>query len=318
MQQPREEHGVTDGTQVIRVVRRSPDRASVGALIVYAAAVVLIVLVPSLRRLQLLPTFHKEVVGSPPRISDPATVDELVTVPQFATSRLERSVHVAREWKLIGGVGVNVVTVNPKGDSVNIVLGLAKGTVLSQARFGRESFGSMVRRFKPRVAINGTHFNLKTNAPVGALVMEGRLIYDGLSSGVLTIAEDGTVKIQYHRSRFGRDFRWATNIRTAIGAGPMLLRNGRVVLVPYDEGFGDPSLFALARRSAVGVTAHGKLLLTTVHTPITLNKLAFIMLSLGAVDAMALDGGSSSALYSNGEFITKPQRQLTNVILVYD
>jgi exopolysaccharide biosynthesis protein len=33
---------------------------------------------------------------------------------------------------------------------------------------------------------------------------------------------------------------------------------------------------------------------------------------------MALDGGSSSALYSNGQFITKPGRKLTNLILVYD
>jgi len=302
-------------------VARGTDRASIGALMVYAAAVAVVVSLPVLRRLYTPGPPSGGAAGLPAAgasTSAPTEIDELVTAPQFATSQLERSAHVARTWEKIGGVGVNIVTVNPRPGNVNVVLGLAKGTVLSQGRFGRESFGSMVRRFRPRVAVNGTHFNLRTNAPVGALVMEGRLIYDGLSSAVLTVGEDGRVRIEYHRSKFGRDFGWAGTIRTAIGAGPMLLRNGRVTLTPHDEGFGDPSLFALARRSAVGVTPEGKLLLVTIHTPVTLNKLAYILLRLGAVDAMALDGGSSSALYSNGQFITTPSRQLTNLILVYD
>jgi exopolysaccharide biosynthesis protein len=225
---------------------------------------------------------------------------------------------VNRAWRIVGGVGVNIVTVNPKARNVHIVLGLAEGTVLSEGRFGRESFGSMVRRFRPRVAIDGTYFDLRSNEPVGALVMENRLIYDGLCSGVLLVTEQGDVRIEYRTGTFGRSFGWPQEIRTAVGAGPTLLQKGRVALRPYDEGFGDPSLFAVARRSAVGVTSGGKLLLVTVETPITLNKLANIMLRIGAVDAMALDGGSSSALYSNGEFISKPSRALTNLILVYD
>jgi uncharacterized protein YigE (DUF2233 family) len=309
-------------TGLLRGLRRAGqpgDRASIIALAAYALAVAVAVALPSIRRLaaprgQAGPGYPP----SGPFTSAPVTIDELVTAPQFTTSQAERSAHVARSWQRVGGVGVNVVTVNPRPDHVNVVLGLAQGTVLSRGRFGRETFGSMVRRFKPRVAINGTYFHLRTNAPVGALVMEGRLIYDGLSSAVLTVGENGRCRIEYHRSKFGRDFGWAGTIRTAIGAGPMLLRNGRVALTPRDEGFGDPSLFAQARRSALGVTEEGKLLLVTVHTPITLNKLAYIMLRLGSVDAMALDGGSSSALYSNGQFITKPGRKLTNLILVYD
>jgi len=298
---------------------RGADRASIGALIVYAAVVAGIVALPVVRRFYMPPSPPGRSYGLfGPYTSGPTAVDELVTAPQFTTSQPERSAHISRTWEVVGGIGANVVTVNPKPENVKVVLGLAQGTVLSQGRFGRESFGSMVRRFKPRVAINGTYFNLRTSAPVGALVMEGRLIYDGLSSAVLTVGENGQVRIEYHRSKFGRDFRWAGTIRTAIGAGPMLLRNGRIALTPYDEGFGDPSIFALARRSAVGVNAQGKLLLVTVHTPVTLNKLAYIMLRLGSVDAMALDGGTSSALYSNGEYITKPGRALTNLILVYD
>ncbi|MEN6302115.1 MAG: phosphodiester glycosidase family protein, partial [Armatimonadia bacterium] len=73
-----------------------------------------------------------------------------------------------------------------------------------------------------------------------------------------------------------------------------------------------------ARRSALGLTWDDKLVLVTVHTKISLNKLSHIMLRLGCTEAAALDGGSSTALYCNGEFISKPSRRLSNVLLVYD
>jgi len=310
---------VTGAARTADAPGRGSDRASVGALLVYALAVAFVVAAPVLRRLYLPPgSRYQAGTAANSHLSDAAAVDELVIAPPFHTSQPERTPHISRTWGIVGGVGVNVVTVNPKAENVKVVLGLAQGTVLSQNRFGREDFGPMVRRLKPRVAINGTYFNLRNNEPVGALVMEGRLIYDGLSSGVLMVSEEGQVWIEYHQGKFGRNLGWARNIRTAVGAGPMLLQSGKVALRPRDEGFGDPSLFALARRSAVGVTAEGKLLLVTVETPISLNKLAFIMLRLGAVNAMALDGGGSTALYSNGQFISLPGRPLTNLILVYD
>jgi len=42
------------------------------------------------------------------------------------------------------------------------------------------------------------------------------------------------------------------------------------------------------------------------------------MINLGAVEAMNLDGGASSALYANGSIITQPGRKLSTVLAVYD
>ncbi len=294
------------------------DRIAVGSLVAYALAILLIVSLPLAYRQS---AGNGEGLPAPAvasRTSPPVSAEELVLAPGYENVQRERSPHIARTWDKVGGVGVNLVTVNPKATDVRIVLGLAKGTVLSEGKFGREAFGDMVRRFRPRVAINGTYFDLRTNEPVGALVVEGRLIYDGICSSTLLVNEQGEAWIEYHLGKMGRNLGWERDIRTALCSGPMLVHNGQISLKPYDEGFGDPSLFALARRSAVGVTADGKLLIVTVHTPVTLNKLAHIMLRLGAVDAMNLDGGSSSALYSNGKFVTLPERPLTNLLLIYD
>jgi hypothetical protein len=298
---------------------RVADWIAVASLAAYALVIVAMIALPLAQRPSPRGSEGAAAAfAAQPRRSPPVSAEELALAPRYENVRPERSAHISRTWRKIGGVGVNVVTVNPKARNVRIVLGLAKGTVLSEGKFGREAFGDMVRRFKPRVAINGTYFDLRTNEPVGALVMEGRLIYDGICSSTLLISEDGETRIEYHLGKMGRNLGWERDVRTALCSGPMLVHNGEVSLKPYDEGFGDPSLFAVARRSAIGVTADGKLLAVTVHTPITLNKLAHIMLRLDAAEAMNLDGGTSSALYSNGKFVTLPGRPLTNLLLVYD
>ena len=296
----------------------SKDQVAVIALVCYALAIGLLIAVPVAREMRETAQNRPAIIADPSWRSALVEAQELVDAPPYDPSEDARSVHVNRDWQLIGGVGVNVVTVNPKAPNVSIVLGLARGTVLSRQRFGNEGFGDMVRRFRPRVAINGTYFNLKNNEPVAALVMEGRLVSDGLASAGLYVRDDGEASIEFRRGTPGRSIGWTHDIRTAICAGPTLVRDGQVVKQARDEGFLDSAIYAEKPRSAVGVKANGKVLFVTVHTPVTLNKLSYIMLRLGAADAMNLDGGSSSALYSNGQYITLPKRNLTNLILVYD
>jgi uncharacterized protein YigE (DUF2233 family) len=296
---------------------RPADLVAVAALGAYALAVAILVVAPFRSHPSSRPPATPAVAV--PSRGLPERAEHLTLAPQRSPTEAERKHNVSRGWSIIGGVGVDVVRVDPQAETVRVLVGLAKGTALSDGVFGRESFTDMVRRFHPRVAINGTYFHLRNNEPVGALVMDGRLVYDGISHTAVLIRESGKASIEYHPGRaMGRNAGWPRDVETALGSGPTLVRNGSVALNPYDEGFGDPSLFAQARRSALGVTADGKLLLVVVQTPITLNKLANVMLRLDAVDAMNLDGGGSTALYCDGRFIAAPTRPLTNLLLVYD
>lgn len=96
-----------------------------------------------------------------------------------------------------------------------------------------------------------------------------------------------------------------------LGAGPLLVQGGRIVLNASQEGFSTAFQQQQALRSAVGRRANGSLLLVTIaQTPggslISLGEMAQLMQQLGAVDALNLDGGSSSSLYLGGKILNRP------------
>lgn len=103
-----------------------------------------------------------------------------------------------------------------------------------------------------------------------------------------------------------------------IGAGPVLLQNGKTVLDVKGENFNSAFGKQTASRSAIGTTAQKKLIIAAVHNRIggkgaTLAELGQIMKSLGATDALNLDGGSSTALYLGGNLIDRPQETAAKV-----
>ncbi|SDH14173.1 phosphodiester glycosidase family protein [Nonomuraea jiangxiensis] len=106
-----------------------------------------------------------------------------------------------------------------------------------------------------------------------------------------------------------------------VSAGPTLVEDGRTridaategVLDPQDLSFG----FAWANnrqpRTMAGIDRQGRLLLVTVDGRLsggsegfTLAEGAAFMRSLGAVDALNLDGGGSSAMAVNGALVNRP------------
>jgi uncharacterized protein YigE (DUF2233 family) len=91
----------------------------------------------------------------------------------------------------------------------------------------------------------------------------------------------------------------------AIGGGPLLLQAGEVVLDAERERFQPTFAEQRAARSAVGRLADGRLLLVAAgkgeeNSGLTLAEMALLMQQLGCVDALNLDGGTSSTLYANG------------------
>ena len=104
----------------------------------------------------------------------------------------------------------------------------------------------------------------------------------------------------------------------AVGGGPRLVRDGQKVEPDNntpsfkDEGFQEDVSQGLAPRSAVGVTVDGAMLFVvvdgrqTTSPGISLSALAELMMELGAVEAMNLDGGGSSTLVYKGQVMNRP------------
>jgi exopolysaccharide biosynthesis protein len=111
---------------------------------------------------------------------------------------------------------------------------------------------------------------------------------------------------------------WA-GVFDAVGGFPMLLQDGRIVACTISCG-SQP-------RTAVGVTADGRILLVVVDgrqprwsVGPTHVEFARILRDLGAETALNLDGGGSSTMVVEGELVNRPsdgrERALANAILV--
>jgi hypothetical protein len=101
----------------------------------------------------------------------------------------------------------------------------------------------------------------------------------------------------------------------ATGAGPALILDGDIDVNFVQEAFIEKKITEYSyRRSAIGYTKKGELILITTHA--TIHELAKIMKELGCYEAMNLDNGASSGMYYNGEYIWKPGRNLSNIIYI--
>ncbi|KAB2336762.1 copper amine oxidase [Cytobacillus depressus] len=124
------------------------------------------------------------------------------------------------------------------------------------------------------------------------------------------------MKVEYKVSfsnNHGNEVDWS-DVVTAVGAGPSLVKDGKVIVDAASEGFTEAKILKQSlSRSAIGVTSQGDILLMNATT--TIQKLAQVMQSLGAVQAMNLDGGASSGLYLNGQYLVKPGRGLNNALV---
>ncbi len=109
----------------------------------------------------------------------------------------------------------------------------------------------------------------------------------------------------------------------AMGGNPNLVDNG---FISRDVD-GSGAFFERASRTAVGATANGKLLVVVVDgrqpgysRGMTLRELAELMQTLGAVNALNLDGGGSSTMVVNGLVANRPsdgrERSVSNALVV--
>jgi hypothetical protein len=142
--------------------------------------------------------------------------------------------------------------------------------------------------------------------PNGYILVFRKVPADALPTGTSLSVESATVPAEF------------ASYPHILGAGPVLLQSvsglgGQIVLDAKAEGFSEAFNLQTASRSAIGVTPAGTLLIVAVHNRAggagaTLAELAQLMQQLGAVDALNLDGGSSTGLYLGGQLLDRPPR----------
>ena len=207
------------------------------------------------------------------------------------------------------GVPVKVISVNLNDPNVKVSAVMAR-----HGNGTSEPFRQMINRAQPNVAVTGTFFSLDDLQPVGDIVIDGSLVHFGGMGTALCITPGNHADMV--TCQWGRHHDWSP-YDFVVACGPRLLQRGRVVLDPRSERFHDRHMLAPNSRIAVGITRGNTLFFVMTHDPIYLGRLARVMQSLGAAEAMNLDAGTSTGFYYNGATLARPGRQLTNMIVVY-
>jgi exopolysaccharide biosynthesis protein len=112
------------------------------------------------------------------------------------------------------------------------------------------------------------------------------------------------------------------------GAGPLLLWKGKRVEEPEKESISEVFFHARHPRTAVGAKADGTLVFVTVDgrrpfesVGMNLPELTDLLLELGCVSAVNLDGGGSTTMVVGGEIVNRPSggsaRENADAILIF-
>ena len=189
--------------------------------------------------------------------------------------------------------------------------------VIAEGGCGRsETLDRMVSRTHPTAAVTGTYFDIGALAPVGDIVIDGHLAHRGSVGTGLCINSDNECSFVQPPHSYTR-MDWS-DYDFVCCSGPRLVHNGRAGVNFWGEGFHDKHLLQRNSRLAVGMTKNKKLIFVATRQRVQLGQLAKALKKLGCVEAMNLDAGSSLGFYHRGHMIIRPQRRLTNAILIYD
>lgn len=155
--------------------------------------------------------------------------------------------------------------------------------------------------------------------PEGIVIYEGELLWGELqgSYSLAGLDADGILHVGYMTAQHALDI----GIQYAASYGPALVINGKSAGGQYGLGGG------LNPRTAIGQRADGAILLMVINgrsiesLGATLDDMAELMMEYGAVNATNLDGGSSSIMIMDGEYLTSSayifgERVVATAILV--
>lgn len=107
------------------------------------------------------------------------------------------------------------------------------------------------------------------------------------------------------------------HVTDLIAGGPRLVQDGAIYTqleAPFTE---ERFTTIVSPRTAAGISADGKLILVSVPGGAKIQQMRELMLALGCVDAINLDGGASCGIYYDGKYIATPGRELTTTLQIH-
>ena len=231
---------------------------------------------------------------------------------------------------------INELLIDKNSKDVSFKVKLANNDIKS-----KEKLSLLAQKEGALAAINGGYF-AKEGGPLGLIIIDGKIMYENIKKRPPRTCFGMTADKKFIFDRvYAQDDKISTkdgtnwdNVVYAIGAGPRLIKNGEIYVNAEDEELAKNgnNITKKAGRSALAVTSEDKLLLMTVSgytgnegQGICLDPLAGRLQKLGALDAMNLDGGGSTAMYLQNDIISMPpeaknnfERKIADGFLVFD
>lgn len=214
---------------------------------------------------------------------------------------------VVYNLRIAAGVRVHVISVDMRNAELMVRPAFAWG----EPGHG-QSFARFLAQHRPLAQISGGYFSPHNWLPIGDIVIDSQLRYQGGIGSALAMRTDNTLEIR-DVPRGGPPW---SGYEAVMRGGLRLVHGGALAITARRQGFRDPALFRATSRTAVGLTSRTRLLLVATSAGISLTKLAAVMKGLGCTEAMTLDGGASTGLAFGGSIILNPARKLSTVLLV--
>ena len=186
------------------------------------------------------------------------------------------------------------------------------------------------------IAVNGSYFNVKTFEPVTFVLIDKKIV--GRTTPNELMRTNGMLAFRDKKGRRMDIFfcdtseygQVARRYRSALAAGPVLIDGGRIVEYDSDKSF----YTGRHPRTLIGKRADGEVVMVVIDGRFkgrgegaTIAETAYIARQLGLVEALNLDGGGSSTLwtarkgvlnhpYDNHRFDHAGERAVPNCIVV--
>jgi hypothetical protein len=234
------------------------------------------------------------------------------SVDTFRTEMIARGVQHTFAYAKVGPWAINVLDV--RLDRC-FKVEAAKGAHSAEGRNKTTEILRVVERDVDVLGgVNADFFSLQTGVPTNALVHNGRVITPPSAQPVFAIDSLGRPRIEVLTVRGGGTFALDDpaldrvslepfHPMEAVGGRPRLLSNG-IIVMDVDTVGG--AAFAVMRhpRTAIGIANNGRRLFIVVvdgrrpfySNGMSLRELAELMRSLGAREALNLDGGGSTTM----------------------